>query len=483
MPADLKTRTARNIGFNSVSVLLSCAIQFSANIFLARLLSPIDYGIVGFSQIFINFTMQFADFGINSALVQRKDVDDAFIYTGFVLKIVFSICACVLLFAIAPVTTYVIENKQVVSAIRLLSANILVSAFSLLPSALLIRELDYRKLVAPQVISIAASSLIAIYLAYRGYGFWSIIVGSLILNLSNALVLNLIRRVKLHFQYDNASARQILGFGGNLLVPGVIAFAIFNADNFVIGAIKGTEQLGYYAVAFTWGSMICILLSGIIHNVLFPTFSKLQDDVARLKKGYLDSLQYISFVAVPANCLLLALGKEFLYFLLGGATDRWFPALTALQVLSFYGILRALLEPVGNVLSGIGKPELLVRATLLAAAIQTALLYPAIEFGGIEGVAVIVAFAYASQYFIYLPIIKREIGVTNIEFLKAILPSLAAALGMIIGIKLIGAEMSFSMAATIIEALVGLAIYCICYGLIDRWRMFNEVRQMARQLI
>ncbi len=90
---------------------------------------------------------------------------------------------------------------------------------------------------------------------------------------------------------------------------------------------KGAEQLGYYAIAFNWGSLICVLLAGIVHQVLFPTFSKFQHDLLAMKGAYLESLKYVAFIAVPFNLFLAVLGREFLYHILGGNTERWLPAL------------------------------------------------------------------------------------------------------------------------------------------------------------
>src|SRR5574337_235968 len=97
--SELRKRTAVNIGFTGMAVLSTSAIQFLSSIILARHLLPTDYGIVGFSLIFINFMAQFSDFGIAGALIQKADADDDLLYTGFTLKILFSVLAFVLLIA------------------------------------------------------------------------------------------------------------------------------------------------------------------------------------------------------------------------------------------------------------------------------------------------------------------------------------------------------------------------------------------------
>jgi O-antigen/teichoic acid export membrane protein len=265
-----------------------------------------------------------------------------------------------------------------------------------------------------------------------------------------------------------------------MLLPGVIVFFIFNTDNFVLGAIKGAEQLGYYAIAFTWGSMICVLLSGSLHKVLFPTFSKLQHDRTAMKKAYLTSLHYIAFLAVPANLLLALEARGFLLWILGQGSDRWLPALLTFQILCVYGIFRALLEPTSNVILGLGKPQLFLRAIMLVALLQLSLLYPAITFFGMEGVAVTVTIAYLSQYSIYIPIMNRELNVTASELFGEICSTVAAAAVMSIVILAMKLFTVFSLTTTVVETGLGFLLYLSVFGMMDRGKLYREAWTLAQ---
>ena len=317
---------------------------------------------------------QFSDFGMANALIQKTDADDDLLYTGFTLKILFSVLTFVFLVTLAPISQFFTDIPEIISAVRLLSLGFLISVFTFLPQVTLTKELRYRELSYPQIIGATGGAFCAIVMAYAGFGFWSIIAGSLINSLGITMALNLIRPSKFHLRFAKDRARHLLSFGSHLFIPGVIAFFIFNADNFAIGALKGSEQLGYYAIAFNWGSLICVLLAGIVHQVLFPTFSKFQHDLLAMKGAYLESLKYVAFIAVPFNLFLAVLGREFLYHILGGNTERWLPALSALQILCLYES-RALLEPLANVITGIGKPSLFIKTSLLVAVLQLTLLY------------------------------------------------------------------------------------------------------------
>lgn len=479
MEDSLKKITTRNISYNAMATMLVAVVQFVTNIALARVLTPADYGIVGFANIFIAFMMQFGDFGINNAVVQLKELDDLTLYTAFTLKALFSFVVFLLLFIGAPLALYCMGRSEVVTVIRILSLSLLFSIGSFLPQVLLTRQLNYRKLAIPGTVAVVAGSLVAIVMAYSGFGFWSMAANSVVVALGTAFGLYLLSPVHMVFRYDPAVARKLLRFGGNVLIPGIIVFIIFNTDNFAIGALRGAEQLGYYAISFSWGSMVCVQLAVIFHKVLFPTFTRLQHDLAAMKKAYLTSVRYIAFLALPANIFLAVYGREFLVYVLGRGTDRWLPALLTFQILCFYGIFRAILEPLGNVILGIGKPELCLKAILLVAVIELGLLYPVVKSFGIYGVAVTVTLAYIAQYPVYLPIMKRELNVSGKDLLREIRFSLLAAAVMAIIMVFAKMFVQASLLSFLAQGAGAAGAYLVIYGLMDRGKLFRELKALA----
>ena len=151
-----------------------------------------------------------------------------------------------------------------------------------------------------------------------------------------------------------------------LLGGGILVFLILNMDNFLVGSKMGSAKLGYYALAFTWGSFICGLLYDTVNNVLFPAFSAIQDDTAAMRRWYLKTVDMVGFVAVVANTALLANVHFFLVTFLGKGTDKWVPAATALKILCVYGIMRVITEPISNCIMARGRTKILLHATALS---------------------------------------------------------------------------------------------------------------------
>ncbi len=354
-----------------------------------------------------------------------------------------------------------------------------VNAFTFVPTTLLTRALDYRKLTLATTCSTIVNAALSITMALQGFGYWSIVAANLAATAVAVVVLNLMRPTAIVVRLDRARARGLIRYGGNLFVLGLVIFAVFNADSFIIGAARSAAELGYYMIALSWGSMVGTLMSAVVHSVLFPTFSRIQAERDRMRSAYLVSLQYISVVGILVNSTLYVVAPDFLYHVLGHGTSKWLPALTALRVLCVYGVIRVVLEPLGNVLMALGRTKVMLRAATIAAVLELVLLYPALRWFGIEGAAVVVTLAYAVQYAIYRPFLKTELGVGAAEVLKALGPALASLL-VIVPIFLYYEYYVFDSTLLLLVQKVAACLtgYVLAYCLITRRRILADLRAL-----
>jgi lipopolysaccharide exporter len=481
---NLKIKTAVNIGYNTVARVIIFLFSGLASIILARNLEASDYGVVGFAFIITGFLSRFSDLGINSAMIQRADLDLRGLNTGFTVKMALGLFVFLLTYAIAPLSLYFLDHPATPTVIRILALNFLISSFALIPTCILTRGLNYRKLFIPQVGSALVNSSISIALALMGFKYWAIVIANITAMLTTVVLLNVIQPVKLNLSIDKEIAKGFIRFGGNLFGSGLIVFVMFNADNFIIGSVMGAAVLGFYALAFNWGSMICSMLAETVHNVLFPTFAKIQQDSLNLKNSYLKVMEYTSFVGILANLCLFVVSEEFLYFILGQGTDKWLPALSAFRILCVYGIVRTLLEPVGNVIMALGLPNLLVRANLIAGAFELILLYPTLLYFGIEGVATLVTVAYATQYLVYFPYLRTNFDLTIGEVMTSIKPALICFVAiMLLNIITSSVYSTISWMTLFGKVLLCLAGYLLLYGMITNWKLMKESRALLNSAL
>lgn len=478
MKDSIKLKTFENIGYNAFAKITAFILQIVANIILAQNLVSSDYGIVGFAMIFIGFLSLFGDLGINSAVIQKDILNENGLYTGFTIKVILGVVIFITAFFISPVSNNFFDNNAVESVIKLLSLNFVINSLAFIPLTLLTRELNYRRLFIPHVGAAIVNFTLSIILSLNEFRYWSIVLANVCATATSVIILNTIRPIKIKFSFDKRAASEFFSYGGKLFLSGIIIFLILNTDNFVIGTAMGSEILGYYAIAFTWGAAICIVFENVVHSVLFPTFSKMQSDRERIRNAYLRVLEYVSFIGILINVNLLIISNGFLFFILGYGTDKWLPALTAFRILCAYGMLRVILVPVGNVVMALGDTGVLLRANIISAIIEIGLLYPALRYFDIEGAAIIVTIAYALQYLIFFPYLKKRLNLEFSVIFSYIRPAIISAGISILIIFLLETFWKFSLLSLFGKLFLSTAAYFISYGIITKWRLVTEVKSL-----
>ena len=476
-----KAKSFRNVIYTSLNkgaTLVCIAVTTSV---VARNLSPSDYGVVGFAGIIIGFLAHFSDVGVGSAAIRSPNLDQRGLRTAFTLKIILSSGAFVAALLIAPFAHYFFQHPATGNVVRFLALNFLISTIGFSPQVTLMREQNYRTLVIPGVASAVARCILAITLILYGWKYWAVIFADVGANLVGGIAIQLARRIPIRFEFDWTDAREYLRFGVPLLGGGVLVFLIFNLDNFLVGSDMGSAKLGYYALAFTWGSFICGLLSDTVNNVLFPAFSAIRNDTAAMRRWYLKTVDVVGFVAVVANTALLANVHFFLVTFLGKGSDKWVPAATALKILCVYGIMRVITEPLSNCIMARGRTKMLLHATALAGAVELLLLLLVLRTGRIELVAAAVLIAYATQAVIYLPYLRREFSISFRDLAAQLWPVIPALVGGCAITSLLPDSLGGTFFTLACRGLFTALVVALIHGLCTRFRCFHEAGGMISQ--
>ncbi len=476
MDKKLTHKTISGIAYNSAGKISVLLLRLGASIILARNLTASDFGVVGFAMVIIGFLSRFNDLGVGSAAIQKMEMDRRDLSTAFSLKVVLSTLICGTCIALAPKARLFFNHPDIGLVIQVLATIFLISSFSFIPETILTRGLEYKKLSMANISSAIARSAIAIGLVLNGYRYWSLVWAEIGATLVQVVAVNYFCHERVSFQIDRNKAAGFISFGGKVFLTGLIVFLIFNADNLIIGTAAGPIMLGFYALAFNWGSLSCSIISESVHSVLFPAFSKTQTDIAGLKQAYLKVLEYVSMLGIMLNIVLIANAREILFYVLGRGTDKWGAAVTALEILSIYGIIRIILEPVGNVVLAMGKPGILLKANFVAGILEVSLLYFGLKYWGINGVAILVTAAYTAQYLMYLPFLRRECGIEPSEFFAALKPSLICGFVITLSAVVLGEAIGFSITSMVVKVVYCVGGYIALHGVLTKWRTFKEAK-------
>lgn len=482
MTESLRAKTVKNIGYNTGAKFFAMAVQAVANIVLTRLLLPSDYGIVGFAGIFIAFLNQFSDMGINGAASRRLTLSDDQLYTGFTLKFFMGLALFFVTILGAPLVKLLFDNPIIVDVVRVCALQYLIIFFQFIPWVKLTRDLNFKTLALIGMAANIGTSLMAIVLAFSGFSYWSLVIANLFTLVCSIALMNYVKPAKIRFCLDRSVAMEFLRFGGNLFFASLVAFAILNINSFIVGAVKGATALGYYNLAANWGSMVLTVIVGVVISVLNPTFAKIQNDRPKVKAMFLQGLGYVTLVVSLLNITFLVTASEFLCFVLGKGTDKWIPAVNIFQILCIYGILRTMIYMASPVFQAVGNTRIFLVSDLLVAVVQLSLVYPALRFYGIEGLALLLLGITFLSLFVYVPGLRREIDVRGRDLLAVTCPSFVASIVVVFIFSTWGNIFSYSLAGFFEKAITSVILFLVVHGLATQGRYLDEFRGILSEM-
>ena len=282
------------------------------NIILAKLLIPDDFGLVAIIVVFTEVMTSIADLGFNAALIQKRSINDKDINTAFFLNAGLSILLTVIVFFSASYIAGFYNDIRIVPLVKILSFIIIVRAFSSVQIALCDRKLDFKKVVIISSIAITISSIVKISLAYLDYKAQSIVIGELVNHSIIAILFWFYSSWKpniLEISYN--SFRKLFSFGYKIMLTSSVSLISQKIDILVIGKLITAFYVGIYSFSFMISTVVVGFINSVVSRVIFPSFSRIQDDNDKIKRLYLNAVSVISAVSVPASVGLFFIAPEF----------------------------------------------------------------------------------------------------------------------------------------------------------------------------
>ena len=418
----------RDVGFGliwmAIATISSKGLSLLRKLILARLLVPDDFGLVAYASLTIGVLELFKEMGFSSALIYRRDDVDEAADTTFVAVIASSILLYAMAWVAAPYIARFFRNEQLTMVLRVLSISLVTSSVSQVPLTLMARTMGFRNKVIPEMISGFIGSAISVVLALMGYGVWSIVYGTLITSSVLMVLVWFFCPWRPKFRLHRTVARELWHYGRHIVGSQMLVFLITNIDDLVVGRLKGDAALGTYGLAYELSNLPATHMSRIVGRVMFPAFSRVQDDLVRLTKVFFQSLKFVSMAAFPIAIITMVFARDFIVVAYG---KKWFQTVEPLQLLAVYGLARAVAVNMGNVFKAGGKPKWLLYIASWRLVTMAALLYPAIRWRGITGVAALSAAVAVVDFFLSMYLTNRVIHAPWRRYAQILLPMLVAS--------------------------------------------------------
>lgn len=330
----LKDKTVRGVAWSGIDNIVQYAVQFVISIFLARLLSPDDYGLLGIIAIFTAVCNALINGGFTTALIRKKNCTDEDYSTSFIVNFVLSLILYVIIFFSSPLIAVFFEREELISLTRISSLGLIIGALSLVPQTRLTKLIDFKTQTRVTLISSITSGIIGIGLALIGVGVWSLVFQLLSSQLLRTILLWLYNHWTPSIKFSVESFKSLFGFGWKMMVSGVLDTTWKELNQAVVGKFYNPSTLGQYTRADQFAKLFSSNLTNVIQRVTYPVLSDIQDDKQRLVEAFRRIIKLSTFITAVSMFALGAVSEPLLYCLIGA---KWHEAAIYLPFICIVG--------------------------------------------------------------------------------------------------------------------------------------------------
>jgi O-antigen/teichoic acid export membrane protein len=335
-PEDLSGQAASGVKWQSVASLTRAFSSLGFGIILARLLPPEDFGIVAIAYVVTSFALILVDVGLRPSLVQRTEITPRHVRVCHTVSLLVAVVFLVALFASADAFARFFAEPRLAAVLRVLAFSFVLTGFSATSAAILSRRMAFRISVRIELIgSIVGYGLFAVALAAAGYGYWSLVGGTMLQAAIASTLTFLAVRHPLKPLLARGELSDLMWFGSGVSLARIGGFFAQKGDYFVIGRLMDSASLGFYSRAYALMELPLILFGTALSRVLFPAASRVQSEPERFKRAYLISLFSCVVISVPISLALVILAPEIVLTVYG---DKWQATVPLLQILSLFGM-------------------------------------------------------------------------------------------------------------------------------------------------
>ena len=470
----LRGRVLRGLAWKGGSSFARQLLRIGVTVVLARLLSPHDYGVAGMVIVFATLVEIFGDLALGAALVQRPELSDDDRSTAFWVSIGAGVVFTLLGVALAGPLAAFYGTPAVRPLFMVMSLSFVITAVGSTQAALLMRAMDFRGLELRLTGGAVVGAGAAIVLASRGAGPWALI-GQQVTTASVATVL--VWRFsswRPRLSFSRASLRDLASFSGRVFSTRLLFYSIRNADNVLIGRYVGASALGAYTIAYNIMLMPSNQISAPVQEVLYPTFSRMQDDVPRVAQAWLAVNRIVGSISLPALAGMVMVAPEFVAVVLG---PKWHPAVRVIQILAWVGMLQSLQGLNSAVLQARDRTRELLRYGLVVCGSSLTAFVIGLHWGLI-GVAVAYAISSTLLEPYYSWLTARALGISVFAFPRALARVVQAVVGMVVVIGLVRLLLAGTALGPAPRLLVLVAAGTLAYVPLALWRV-RELRALA----
>jgi O-antigen/teichoic acid export membrane protein len=433
MADDIGGKTRSSMYWNLSFKIPYEVFRFGVSIVVARLLDPKDFGIVSIATMIIFYSNTLTNLGFKSALIQRKEITSEHISSVFSADLMISFFMMCIFYFLAPLIAAFFHSPESRDVIRVMSLTFVLSTFYDLPYTLFRRELNFKVITLVDTTKEVFMSSITVILAIFGFKYWSIVWGQLI-PLSVATVFLILKaRWKPKISFTPSALKDLFNYGAWSFVRTQLYFFSSRLDRLIVGRYLGTSILGVYDKAKSFSQMPTESISSNINNVLYSSFSRIQDKKDELVRMLKKSLVITSVISFPIYIGLYAIAHHFVPVVLG---EKWNAMIVPLQIMCVSGIFASFSGLLSIAAVNVGNYQKYTIRQMIATGLLFLLWLVLVRWGIVAVALGAVVYSLLTLY-VGISIVREKITLPWKEFANCIVPALISGLIMLLCIEAI----------------------------------------------
>ncbi|WP_058991653.1 lipopolysaccharide biosynthesis protein [Haloarcula sp. CBA1127] len=457
---DVMEQTVKSGVWVGVMNVTERGLELLLLVIVASLLSPRAVGLMGIALLTLSSLKKFSELGIKSALIQAEEdnVDDE-LNTAWTIETARGTVIAVILFLGAPFIASLFNEPAATDLFRVIALSPFIVGLRNPAVVYFQKSLDFHKEFVYRVSGAVAYFVVTVGVALYEPTVYALAIGYIAGDAARFLVSYLADGYRPWPSFDIDVAKKRYNFGKWVTANSILYFLYSRGDDAFVGWALMASALGFYQLAYRLSNAPATEITQTISSVTFSAYSKVQNDVEKLRSGYFQTLRMTTLASFPAAMGIAAVAPAFVEAFF---TPEWQPMIPVMQLLAIYGLLRSMGATMGPVWKAVGRPDYIAKLSAVRVALIAIFIYPATMTYGIEGTAALITGIYI---FPMMPIdtylIARTVEASPIRVLKEVSYPLVASLGMAAAVTYV--YQTVTLNAPVLEfillVLVGIGVY------------------------
>lgn len=449
-----------------IGKLIKFVLQYFTQILLINFLCPDDFGLMRYVTILLGIVNMIVEFGLGTAIIQKQNITSEQIGSSFIVSLIWGGLLFLLFFLTAPIAASFFNDQRLVLLLRVAAIVIPFGALNSIPKALLQKKMLFGKLAFTESTAAVISSVVMVIMALRGYGTWSLVAGSVLLEVISMPLIFSIVWIPVFDMSRFKLSKDMLSFGIGIVFQRIIDYLAYGTSFFVMGKFFSATALGIYSISHDLAVLPQRIISAVLGTVVISTFSRIQHDTETTKREFDKLLRFSTIIGMPALVLMSFLSTELISVICFiRKNDTWLPAADTLRWLSIVGVVYIVSIFPSPIWLSKGKVKEAGYWAVTMLVTHIAAVFTGMQWGS-KGIVIAMCIRGVSVMPLFIYLNYRLTGIPVSTYLKGLLPSGVCSIFMAVPVFLIsaivpGSSLARHFTVLSISAISGTAVYLL----------------------